>query len=623
MIRRRHGLHGSVRSFVGPSLAVLTFGLLASLPSPVAAQTPPKQPCVTLPAGATVCGTTDPATVGTSTVEVPAYKGIRYARQPVKSLRWQPPKDTVLSGTVQATEFGPVCIQPPSRTDTQRRAEDCLFLNVWAPPSATGSSRLPVMVFIHGGAYVIGSGSSPLYNGAYLAASNDVVVVTLNYRLGALGFLPVAAGNGRGNFGLMDQQKALEWVQGNIAAFGGDPTKVTLFGESAGAMSVGFHLFAVPSSDRLFRAAIMQSNPMGVRYRGIEAAHLDAGSFAHMLCKKVSRHPLLDCSNAAAALLWLKAASADVPVDSILSAQQAYDTTGAMTRLIRGGLAEGLPWTPVVDNSLVRGQPYEGYARAAGMRAKPFVFGMNRDEGVVFAAFAQAEGGGKLNPQNYRLALARLFPGRADDIVKQRGTSRSDPLPYQPHGHPSIAGMDSTASALAEVITDFTFDCGNLAAADTAFHVHQKATPTAQIYGYLFAQKPFFNLYNGVEACDPAYQSYACHAYELPYVFNTLTYAAGLNGNKLQPTRADSLIAQRMARAWGSFATDPTRPPVDPWSAYNPEKGTLYVFTGSENGTSDQSYMQPTGQTTLSASANCTALWYTMPPLNSARSKKK
>ena len=124
------------------------------------------------------------------------------------------------------------------------------------------------MLFIHGGAFVKGLGSSPLYDGSAFAA-RGAVVVTFNYRLGALGFLSAnALGSGEigGNFGLMDQQAAMAWVQRNIAPFGGDPKRVTLFGESAGAMSVGLHTFDIPSSGALFAAALMESNPLGIDY---------------------------------------------------------------------------------------------------------------------------------------------------------------------------------------------------------------------------------------------------------------------------------------------------------------------------------------------------------------------
>src|SRR5262249_35840451 len=150
-------------------------------------------------------------------------------------------------------------------------SEDCLSINIWTPADASSTSNLPVMVYIYGGAYIFGGSASPTYNGAYLAAKGGVILVTFNYRIGALGFLAGIEGL-TGNYGLLDQQLALTWVKNNIANFGGDPSQVTIFGESAGAISVGLHLLSAPGSQDLFVAGIMESNPFALPLRTVEGA---------------------------------------------------------------------------------------------------------------------------------------------------------------------------------------------------------------------------------------------------------------------------------------------------------------------------------------------------------------
>jgi len=203
---------------------------------------------------------------------VVVYRGIRYAKPPVGALRWQAAQPVAAwSGTVAADKFGPACIQRTKLSKEELAAvgavppetsEDCLTLNIWAPVSH--DHPLPVMVWIHGGAFVAGAGSLPFYDGTNFAR-DGVILVTLNYRLGLLGYFahPALSKAARpdeviGNYGLSDQREALRWVQRNIAAFGGDPANVTLFGESAGGMSV-LTLLSTPSAKGLFAKAIVES----------------------------------------------------------------------------------------------------------------------------------------------------------------------------------------------------------------------------------------------------------------------------------------------------------------------------------------------------------------------------
>jgi para-nitrobenzyl esterase len=193
---------------------------------------------------------------------VQAFLGIPYAAPPTGAMRWRPPADVKpWSAPRDATRVGAACPQLDV-PDYARADEDCLTLNVWAP--AGGAANKPVLVWIPGGAFVEGSGGYRLYDGARLAAREDAVVVTMNYRVGPLGFLAnrdLAREQGRDaspSFGILDQRAALQWVQRNARIFGGDPARVTVFGESAGAWSVCVHL-AMPASGGLFARAIMES----------------------------------------------------------------------------------------------------------------------------------------------------------------------------------------------------------------------------------------------------------------------------------------------------------------------------------------------------------------------------
>lgn len=187
------------------------------------------------------------------------YLGIPYAAPPTGALRWRPPVPAPRwSGTLAARSFGPAAPQtdgPPSvlpNLDPGAQDEDCLTLNVWAP---TDARDRPVLVWIHGGAFISGGTAIPSYDGSRLAAEHDVVVVSMNYRLGALGFAPIG---GVANLGLLDQLLALEWVHDNVAEFGGDPELVTIFGESAGGGAI-MHLLSAPATEGLARRAIVQS----------------------------------------------------------------------------------------------------------------------------------------------------------------------------------------------------------------------------------------------------------------------------------------------------------------------------------------------------------------------------
>ena len=237
------------------SLAHLAILLAAMIPVSVAAA---DGPVVEAPTG---------KVNGSDAKGIRIFRGIPYAAPPVGKLRWKPPLPiSDWPGVLEATKFGPACMQPGPRGpsiyawDLPEMSEDCLSLNIWAPDNANG---VPVFVWIHGGSLTTGSGGDPLYDGSALAA-RGMVVVSINYRLGALGYLahPELSAESTegvsGNYGLLDQIAALEWVKRNIGAFGGDAANVTIAGESAGALSV-MYLMAAPEARGLFGKAIAQS----------------------------------------------------------------------------------------------------------------------------------------------------------------------------------------------------------------------------------------------------------------------------------------------------------------------------------------------------------------------------
>jgi len=236
---------------------VASFLLAASLPAAVQGHQPGNAAPVRTASG---------LVAGVATNSGVAYKGLPYAAPPVGALRWHSPEPaSPWKGVRQATSFGPPCAQAPLRGRTEVSAisrEDCLYLNVWTPRLTRGA-KVPVMLWIHGGGFENGMGTSPTYDGATLAAKG-VIVITINYRLGVFGYLAhpeltaASPHKSSGNFGLEDQIAALRWVSANIGAFGGNPSNVTIFGQSAGGASV-LDLLASPQAQGLFKRAIVES----------------------------------------------------------------------------------------------------------------------------------------------------------------------------------------------------------------------------------------------------------------------------------------------------------------------------------------------------------------------------
>lgn len=330
-----------------------------------------------------------------------AFLGVPFAAPPVGDLRWRAPQSvTPWEGVRAAESFGPMCPQP----DMGRRrfdgpaSEDCLYLNVFAPAGEAPEDGWPVLFWIHGGAFAVGSASSEIYDGSRLA-SKDVVVVTANYRLGVLGFLAhpqlTAEGGGTsGNYGLLDQIAALEWVRDNVAAFGGDPGRVTIFGESAGAVSVN-HLMVMPAAEGLFHRAILESGHalMTRRALDVDGAEISGETQGRQLAERLG---LAAAEDPLAALRSL-------PVDALVA------QTGVV---VGGGDAEAnaRKFWPLVDGVLVPDQP-ERLLRTGAVHPVDVIIGTNANEGSVMM-----RGLPVVTRQLYRELLTKAYGDGADEV---------------------------------------------------------------------------------------------------------------------------------------------------------------------------------------------------------------
>jgi para-nitrobenzyl esterase len=450
------------------------------------------------------------------------FRGIPFAVPPVGELRFRPTRPLgSWDGTLDATRYGALAPQNPSPIEsmlgasTRPTSEDCLTLNVWTP--AVDEAARPVMVWIHGGAYEAGTGSIPWYDGSSLARNGDVVVVTINYRLGALGFLHLADVLGddyaeSGLCGTLDQVLALEWVRDNIAAFGGDPGNVTIFGESAGGMSVGT-LLGVPAARGLFHHAIAQSG--------------------------ATRHVWMPDEAAVVTGLFLDALGTDdvlsAPVERILAAQQAagMQLLEAGGRDLRGGL--GVPFRPVIGTEGLPRHPLDA-VRDGEASDVTVIAGSTAEEWNLFLIVERQRGGiddDALLWRAERIFGAALGEGAGQHAVEVYRRSRPG------------ASAEDIWCALA---TDWMFRIPAIRLLE-AQSVHQ---PNA--FGYVFSHRS--TAFGGVLG--------ACHAVEIPFAFDNL-HRKGVElflGEVDDDARA---TARAMSSAWLSFARtgDPEWPRYD------------------------------------------------------------
>jgi para-nitrobenzyl esterase len=452
---------------------------------------------------------------GVTTGTMQEFRGIPYAAAPVGDLRWRPPQEHERwSGVRDATSFGPHCPQVATPYGTPSTTEDCLFLNVFTP-AKTNEGRpqlLPVMFWIHGGGLVVGESDG--YDPSNLVAE-DVVVVTINYRLGELGFLAHSAlaaespDGASGNYGLLDQQAALRWVQRNIRAFGGDPDNVTIFGESAGGLSVHSQL-ASPLAAGLFHKAIVESGAYSLVQPSLSTAEAAGATFA-------ASAGCADPSTAAACLRSL-------PVAAIL----AHQSAGTMVPNLDGFV---LPQTV-------------GSAFTTGVFNRvPVIEGSNHDEWRLFVAQTEATTGTSLTSADYIPAIAATL-GVSAFAANFIGTV----------GYP-LAAYSSPSVALGAVGTDVVFACN----ARLSSRLLSQYVPTYQYE---------FNDPNAPMLFFPpsSFPTGAYHASELQYIFDILETPVSSPGLTL----AQEQLSGTMVGYWTQFARsgDPNSSGAPAWPPY-------------------------------------------------------
>lgn len=452
------------------------------------------------------------------------FRGIPFARPPVGPLRFRPPQPAEpWTGVRDARHAGPIAPQNPSPLEQLFAAnrppmdEDCLSLNVWTPGPDDGAR--PVLVWIHGGAFVTGSGATPWYDGTSFARRHDLVVVTINYRLGALGFLHLADLGGEayassGNVGMLDQVAALTWVRDNVAAFGGDPDNVTIFGESAGAMSVGT-LMGMPAASGLFRRAVPQSGAAS------NAAERERAT-------KVATEVLaaLGLEPTTAGLTELH----DVPVERLLDAQAQVVLRHAPSRIAL---------SPVVDGTALPEPPLDAIASgsAAGV---DLLTGTNLDETKLFIALDPSAS--SIDETALMAQADEIFgPGAGSTAVEAYRTARPD-------------------ATLADVGAALTSD--RIFRVPAVRLAERQSAHTDRTYMYLFTwATPSFGGRLG-----------SCHALEIPFVFNVLDnpgvelFTGPVSGQTAE-------LALAMHDAWAAFARigDPDHAGLPHWPRYAPD----------------------------------------------------
>lgn len=459
-----------------------------------------------------------------------AFKGIPYAQAPVGSLRWMPPQRVKSwTGVRPALHYGPDCMQVPFPGDAAplrtTPAENCLYANVWRPRGASAHG-LPVMVWIYGGGFVNGGSSPAVYDGTEFAR-DGVVLVSFNYRLGNFGFFAFPAltrelkrqGDPVGNFAFMDQIAALKWVQRNIAAFGGDPHNVTLFGESAGGISVGT-LLGTPLAAGLFERAIIES---GGGRPGIFPPRLVSGSSssAEAMGVKLARHFGIE-GDGAPALAKLRA----IPAATLVGGLNMATMMQGKNQTYVGG--------PILDGKLNLGAPTQVFASGGGARV-PVMIGTNSAD----IGFLPAK------------SLEALFAMYGPDAKAAKAI-------YDPSGQLSLQLVSFRAG-------------GDLWMVEPARAISRILSARGQpVYEYRFS-------YVASSLLDTQFGKVgAMHASEIPYAFDTVRAHYGK-----ETSSADEDMARTMHKYWVAFAKtgrpDPAGLPA--WPAYRERTDELMNFT--------------------------------------------
>jgi len=465
---------------------------------------------------------------------VVTYKGIPFAAPPTGPFRWRAPQRAVgWKGVRRADAFAPAC--PQDQGGNARlglpllpTSEDCLYLNIWSPPRKPGE-RLPVMVWIYGGGFIFGATSIPTYSGNALAR-HGVVVVSIAYRLGALGFLAhpdltaESRGRGSGNYGMLDQIAGLRWVRDNIAAFGGDPANVTIFGESAGGVAVSI-LAASPPAKGLFQRVISESGGSFApprRSRGVQEGGLLIlpQDFAEEKGRAFFR------SLGVATLAEARARSADDIVRAT------------------GSVLSGQFW-PVIDDYVLPGDQYRLYSQGR-FNDVPILVGTNSDEGALFVP--------------NQAAAAH----HADEVRAAYGPFADEVLAAYP-----VGDGPTTLHSARDLRRDATFGWSTWTWARL-----QAEKGRAPSYLYYFDHRPPW-------PAGPQSDWGAAHASEIPYVFGTLDTKP-----EMKWTEADRQLSDRMMLYWVNFARtgDPNGSGLPAWPAFTAARPAAMYLTDDPHG---------------------------------------
>jgi para-nitrobenzyl esterase len=482
----------------------------------------------------TTCGTVR----GVTQNGVAAFRGIPYAAPPLGHLRFRAPQPAATwRGVRDATEVAAACPQPalprlfdkldPSATKfVERYDEDCLTVNVFTP--GLGSQAKPVLVWLHGGWFSVGSGNEPAYDGSHLCEIGDVVVATINHRLGALGFLSLAGIGGRdfessGNSGILDIVAALEWIRDNIAAFGGDPGRVTVFGESGGASKVSM-LLGVRGARGLFHRAILQSGPMLRAVSAARAANTTKAFLAELGAESIAE---------------LQAA----PVSELVRAQSTV-----LGGPLGGTYGDGHRMAPTIDGIVLDRHPFEPAASEAA-RGVPLLIGTCRDEATMMVA--TVPGINAMSPeQQFKQLADNVFGHDLDDLVPNYTLTR-----------PGAAVLECFLAAAADQLR-----IGGIVMAERA------VAAGAPVYMYRLDHVP--SVYGGTLG--------ALHTLDVGFVFANTDAGAGITspnrGLYLDPDVGR--ITAEMSQAWIAFARngDPSHPGLPAWPSYDEERRATMIF---------------------------------------------
>ncbi|XP_053356853.1 cAMP-regulated D2 protein [Clarias gariepinus] len=445
--------------------------------------------------------------------EAHVFYGIPYAAPPVGPKRWAAP-ETVSQWVkpYDATFPRPACMQECAREFSDaclhEVSEDCLYLNLYVPLSVDLSlrvpTRLPVMVWIHGGDFIAGSASKPLYDGRFISNYSNTLVVNMQYRLGAFGFLVTGRDPERaavGNYGILDQQAALRWVGENIAAFGGDPTKVTLFAESAGAQSVCLHLM-MRTSESLFRHATIQSQPFSIPLKSRWEA------------MKLGRNFVKQTNCSASDLQCLRLLSTHTVLQAQVQAGSKLINPFRFLEMFE-------TWGPHVDGGLITEQPIAAFLQGRWQSYKPVIVGTTSEEGV---SFVYGSFNSSVSALEFVLYITAIFKQHTLEVLQE----------YLP-----VYREQDRWTMLSQIVTDFMFLCPARRVARVAPRVGGDA------WVYVFDHTPSdHKIWEGLTCC----YRHACHGAELPFLFDSAPAA------NFSFTARETLLANQMVCYWGAFA---------------------------------------------------------------------